>query len=172
MNPRLFLAVPVRLYDFPQIRVQFDPLIAGRWRDESGLHVTIAFSGERFSPDAVVSALEGLECSFDPSLLGGWDYFPRSRVFVATTSNSSLQSLHDRLVPRLDLPEKLLNPHVTLMRVRTFTDREAFDAALRLPPPHPLGELEPRMVLYRSDLHPGGAVYTPLHTWETKRPHK
>lgn len=162
---RLFLAVPVRLYDYPSIRRDFGPLLNGRWREEKTLHVTIAFLGKRVDPDTVARAVNRVECGFEPSELTGWDYFKRSRVFVATTENPTLQLLYERLAPLLGLDNILLRPHVTLMRVKGFADASGFYRLLDLPPRQPLGVLEPRVVLYRSVLHPEGAQYDPIQEW-------
>lgn len=165
-NSRLFLAVPVRLYDYPQIRRDFGPLLQGRWREENTLHVTIAFLGKRFDAGTVSSALEKVEWSFEPSQLDGWDYFARSRVFVATTDNPSLQLLYERLAPLLELENAVLRPHVTLMRVKEFGDEEGFYRRLQTPPPQPLGMLESKAILYLSELLPQGAQYHPLKEWD------
>ncbi|MBN2870219.1 MAG: hypothetical protein JXK04_04610 [Campylobacterales bacterium] len=161
---RLFLAVPVRLYDYPSIRRGFGPFLEGRWREEETLHVTIAFLGKRMDAETVMAKLERFEWSFESSELDGWDYFARSRVFVATTDNPSLQSLYERLAPLLELENAVLRPHVTLMRVKRFDDEE-FYRRLDTPPAQPLGILRPAVILYRSVLHPEGARYHPLHEW-------
>lgn len=162
---RLFLAVPVRLYDYPRIRRAFGPFLEGKWRDEESLHVTIAFLGKRFDADTVMKSVEGMEWAFEPSELTGWDYFARSRVFVATTENPSLQELYERLAPRLELDHVVLRPHVTLMRVKGFSDEDGFYRLLYQSPPKALGTLEPRVLLYRSVLLPDGAQYHPLKEW-------
>lgn len=162
---RLFLAVPVRLYDYPQIRHEFDPLLQGRWRDEETLHITVAFLGKRFAADALIAVLDSFEWAFEPSELEGWDYFSRSRVFVATTQNPTLQNLYDHLSPLLGLESALLKPHATLMRVKALNDAEAFYLRINTPPPEPLGVLEPKVILYRSILYPEGAQYHPLKEW-------
>ncbi len=161
----LFLAVPVRLYDYPAIWRGFGPFLEGRWRDEESLHVTIAFLGKRMDAETVMAKLKGFEWSLDISELDGWDYFACSRVFVATTENPSLQALYERLAPLLELENAVLRPHVTLMRVKGFGDEEGFYRRLYTPPPQPLGILKPAVILYRSVLHPEGARYHPLHEW-------
>lgn len=162
---RLFLAIPVHLYDYPKIRHDFDPFLEGRWREEETLHITIAFLGKRFDAAEVIEKLDAFAWSFDPSPLRGWDYFTKSRVFVATTHNPSLQTLYDRLSPLLELESTLLKPHVTLMRVKGFKDSEAFFRRLKEPSLDALGYLKPQMILYRSILHPHGAEYQPLQEW-------
>ncbi len=164
-RPRLFLAIPVRLYDYSAIRRDFGPTLQGRWREEETLHVTLAFLGKRFVCEEIVDTLATMEWTFEPSDLEGWDYFSRSRVFVATTENPTLQRLYERLAPPLELQNAVLRPHVTLMRVKGFTDEEGFFRRLLQPPQRPLGRLEPRVVLYRSILRPEGAQYQSLKEW-------
>jgi len=162
---RLFLAIPVHLYDYPKIRHDFDPFLEGRWREEATLHVTIAFLGKRFNAADVIEKVDAFPWAFELSKLEGWDYFTQSRVFVATTYNPSLQTLYDRLSPLLELESTLLNPHVTLMRVKGFKDTEAFFRTQKEPSPDALGYLKPKVILYRSILHPYGAEYQPLKEW-------
>lgn len=161
--PRLFLAVPVLLDDYAGIRDRFSGLLEGRWRDEAGLHATIAFFAGRFSPERVIDAVDSIDRTFEVSALEGWDYFPSARVFVATTRNPSLQMLYERLAPRLELPPAHLAPHVTLMRVKRFSDREAFERECAGSPPS--GRLQCEIVLYASRLRPEGSLYIPLHRW-------
>jgi 2'-5' RNA ligase len=164
-SSRLFIAIPVCLYDYHQIQHDFGPFLKGKWRNEATLHVTIAFLGTRFNAEKTIEALDTFDWSFELTELTGWDYFTQSRVFVATTQNPTLQNLYDRLAPLLNLESALLAPHVTLIRVKRFNDAEEFSRRLKTPPPHPLGWLEPKVILYESTLLPQGAHYRPLQEW-------
>ncbi len=163
---RLFIAIPVRLYDYQQIQHDFGPFLKGRWRDEETLHVTVAFLGTQFDAQKTIAALETIDRSFELTELTSWDYFAQSRVFVATTRNQTLQNLYDRLAPPLNLESSLLAPHVTLMRVKGFNNAEGFYRRLETPPIQPLGWLEPKIILYESLLSPQGARYRPLKEWQ------
>lgn len=165
MKARLFLAIPVRLYDYSAIRNAFEPLLRGRWRDETTLHATIAFLGERYDSREIQAKVEGMEWNFEVTEFHRFDYFSRSRVFVATTHNPSLQTMRERLEKRLNLPSDLIHPHATLMRVKTITDPAAFNAHLQRVSAKPIGRLEPRVALYQSRLLPEGARYTVLKEW-------
>lgn len=164
-SSRLFIAIPVRLYDYRQIQRDFSPFLKGKWRDEETLHVTIAFLGARFNAEKTIATLDAFDWSFELTELTAWDYFAQSRVFVATTHNPTLQNLYDRLAPLLSLERALLAPHVTLMRVKGFKDAEEFSRRLKIPPPQPLGWLEPKVILYESIILPQGAHYRPLKEW-------
>lgn len=160
----LFLAVPVRLYNYEQIRHNFSPLLEGRWRGEKHLHVTIAFLGKQFDPDTLIEKLSSFEWSFEISELSRFDYFNHSRVFVATTQNPTLQHLYDKLAVALGLEDVKLNPHVTMMRVKHIQDSSLFSALLTSVP-SPIGVLESKIVLFQSHLYPSGAEYEILKEW-------
>jgi 2'-5' RNA ligase len=162
---RLFLGIPVRLYHYERIQNEFAPLLEGRWRDERQLHVTIAFLGGRYTAEELIERLAPVDWSFEISELTRFDYFSGSRVFVVTTVNPSLQRLYDRLEPLLALQHADLRPHVTLMRVKKINDAAAFTNRLQHPPDTPLGMLEPKIILYKSELHPQGSTYTPVAEW-------
>lgn len=161
---RLFLAVPVRLNDYERIKTRFSPQLQGRWREESTLHLTLAFLGNLFSESALLEKLHDFDWEFSPSELDGFDYFTQSRVFVATAQNASLQQLRQRLEIRLDLPPEILRPHVTLMRVKKITDPASFSALL--PMSQPIGRMESSIALYRSRLTPDGARYSIVKEWK------
>lgn len=162
---RLFLAVAVRLYNYEQIKKEFGIFLEGKWREEEHLHVTIAFLGQQFEPDTLLEKLSGFDFSFEPSELTAFDYFAKSRVFVASTQNSTLQSLYERLGNLLGLEYADLKPHVTLMRVKKITDSDLFFDRLTSVPAEPVGLLESRVILYKSVLSSDGAVYQPLQEW-------
>jgi len=162
---RLFLAVPVRLYDYVKIRSDFSPLLEGRWRDEEHLHVTIAFLGERFNADELIEKLSHFQFTFTVSELTRFDYFANSRVFVATTHNPALQHLYNQLVPLLGLEPIVLHPHVTLIRVKNIVEPSAFFSRLEKSPAKAMGILEPKIALYQSHLYPTGSQYEILKEW-------
>ncbi len=162
---RLFIAVPVTLYDYSDIQSQFDPLLAGRWRDEATLHCTLAFLGDHFTSQEVIRRMNEIALEFVTSDLSGWDYFSGSRVFVLTTVNASLQTLRNQLQTALELPCETLVPHVTLMRVKHLNDLDLFQKKIQSPPLSSLGRLQPKIVLYQSTVLPQGAYYETVQEW-------
>jgi len=162
---RLFLAIPVTLYSYEQIKKEFNELLQGEWREEDHLHVTIAFLGQRFQPDMMIEKLSQFDWSFELSKLTKFDYFSKSRVFVATTHNPGLQRLYGRLEMLLGLEYADLNPHATLMRVKKIVDAEAFSNLLKTAPIEPIGILKSKVILYSSVLQNDGAIYEPLQEW-------
>lgn len=163
---RLFLAVPVRLYNYEEIKQSYGSLLEGRWREEKSLHVTIAFFGSSIEPAVVRERLSAFDCSFTVSELTTFDYFIKSRVFVAVTQNPTLQSLYERLRVLLELEDEELTPHATLMRVKKITDNDLFFNRLKTPPSNAIGVLESKLVLYQSLLRNDGAIYEVLDEWK------
>jgi RNA 2',3'-cyclic 3'-phosphodiesterase len=142
------------------------------------LHVTLAFLGYRPEKeiDALGEVVQGL-CSPAPTIVLGDPVakpsLRRARLFALPATSSAavtLQSeLEDALVgKRLYKPEKRsFWPHVTVARVKS-ADRASKRPVEVGGPPGQLakGLLEPalcvRVTLYRSELQPQGARYTPL----------
>lgn len=162
---RLFIAIPVRLYNYGKIKEQFGTLVEGRWREEEFLHITIAFLSQYSDPDVLLEKLSRFDCSFDISELTTYDYFHQSRVFVALTHNPTLQQLYERLKPLLNLEDTLLVPHVTLMRVKKIDDNYLFFERLKTAPSEAIGVLQSKLVLYQSILHSDGARYEAIQEW-------
>lgn len=146
-------------------------------RPES-LHITLAFLGwlpEKEIPrlGQIVEASKGEAVSIQ---LGDPVQRPqhgRARLFALPAESSGAIALQARLAAdlvaaRLYEPEKRpFWPHVTVARVRR-EERASKRPALvsKLPGALPQGLLQPavcrRMTLYRSELQPQGAQYTPL----------
>lgn len=145
---------------------------------EGSLHVTLAFLG--WKPEKAIEEVAGLvreSAGPAPRLrLGEPEQRPergRARLFalpVDSRGTIELQAaLEERLVAaRLYEPEKRpFWPHVTVARVRKEERSSGRPATVQRPPgAPPKGLLQPfdgvRLTLYRSQLQPQGAQYTPL----------
>jgi len=148
-----------------------------RWVRPAGLHATLAFLGDQ-PPEHVQRFGDALEAAGRgraaiPVQVGGLGGFPSSKaarvVFVGVTDpTGGLLALHADLAARFAAAgfvdeERAFHPHVTLGRVRDGkvaidrlgSDLDRSDLAL-------VAGSVTRVVLFRSDLEPGGAVYTPL----------
>lgn len=138
------------------------------------LHVTLRFFGatpeERIAP--LVAGLEAL-CGQTPSMvvhIGGIGFFPSASwprvVFVGLSLPPPaylLQRSCETLAVSLgfDAEPRAFRPHLTLGRVEsrqrlTGEDIPALDIG---------NVLLDRVVFFRSDLRPGGAVHTPIEAW-------
>ncbi|ADU51176.1 2'-5' RNA ligase [Thermaerobacter marianensis DSM 12885] len=183
---RLFIAVPVT---GPAAGTLQAWMAAGRrqrpglkWVEPHHLHVTLRFLGER--PAAEVPALvaagarvAGAAAPVEAEIrgVGGFPDIGRARTVWAGVAAGAAElagmaaGLERELLavaPDLDPVTQPFRAHVTLARVRGgWIDLTAW--------PHAAGARDRvwgrlvvrEMVLFRSQLRPGGPVYTPLHRW-------
>jgi len=179
---RLFLAIDLgdamrREIGAVQQRLR-DGLGGWRWIDPRSIHLTVRFLGE-VAPDDLdrqLPAWRGAAGCCSPARLrvGGLGVFPARgtpRVLwigvEAIDPPGAVEALgrfFERAARDLGLPpeSRPFRPHLTLARA----GRHGRPA----PPPAgivgDLGEIEAReIVLFRSELLPGGARYTPLHSF-------
>ena len=150
-----------------------------RWVPTENLHLTLKFIGD-VSPanvDLLAQALtaEAATCAPFPMQVSGLGSFPnpkRARVlWVGLHAPAALESLQrgiDSATARLGYPseERPFSPHLTIGRVKqqvSATDQQVIRAALERTTIGDLGTAEITSVhLFKSDLKPGGSVYTRL----------
>lgn len=148
------------------------------WVKPGNAHLTLKFLGD-ISADAQILIQETLkdilinQKTFD-LILSGVGVFPNFEkpriVWVGIDDRSRrLAGLFDLLEPifeSLGFPreKRRFNPHLTLGRVRSGSGRQALNEAIHnnLDSTGPLFHVD-HATLYRSDLKPSGAVYTPLY---------
>jgi 2'-5' RNA ligase len=162
---RLFLAIPAVMESYAALQKDFDPLVRGRWIPPERLHLTLLFLGERFDADWIIERLEREPLSLTPPRLRGMGYFKRNKILFVRTGNPSLQRLYETLCRLIEEPSRPLEPHVTLMRMKRVVEWEAFKTLVEEYGSQTLGHLEPRLILYQSELRPEGARYTVLKAW-------
>lgn len=146
-----------------------------RWTRIEGLHLTFKFLGD-VAHSQVTPILEVVSEALRerPSLrilaqgLGAFPSLKRPRVLWGGLSGEGLQELSEAveaaLMP-LDFPpeERPFTPHLTLGRVRSLRGWERTLAVVKEYERAHFGEsMVNHITLYRSDLRPDGAVYTPL----------
>ncbi len=152
-----------------------------RWVDADNIHLTVVFMGNIFE-DLIPSINEAVEkvClrygSFEVSL-SGLGAFPNSKrprvIWLGLQGNTERMSifknsLHKQIKPFGIKEEKRpFKPHLTLGRFRNPTPGDSsldnFIAKYK-----DLSSAECRMdelIFFKSDLKPGGAVYTKLKSW-------
>lgn len=152
---------------------------AVRWVPAANIHLTLKFLGE-VAPSGValieeaLKAEAGLHCGFKIEV-GGLDAFPNSKrprvVWLGVDAPPDLASLQraiDSATSRLgyDSETRPFSPHLTLGRVRENASPAhiaSLTAALKEVKFNSPGEVFVETVhLFKSDLHPGGSVYTRL----------
>ena len=164
-NPRLFVAIPVVMEGYSEIRERFGPFLEGRWTDTEQLHLTLAFLDRRFDAVTAMRCLDRIALRFEPVTLSRLGYFPRNRIFHALAVHPSLHALAADAASAFDLPRADIVPHVTLMRVKALHDADRFRALIENFATHPLGALLPECRLYESTLHRDGTRHTVLKSW-------
>ena len=175
--PRLFAAIELPDPIKDQIlSLRQDDLPPGRWTRREALHLTLHFIGDvpQAAAEACRRALASVEQAPFSLQIAGVGQFPiqaRPRVIWAGVDNSpALRALHaacGKALARADCnyePEgRRYHPHITLMR---FKDPLRRGRASRWLNAHLDFAAEPfqveRFVLFKSELKPGGAVYTAL----------
>ena len=140
------------------------------WRPlpETSFHVTLAFLGHRDAADVArcAAALEAVEPATPPLALGRSLLLTRVLTVALEDQTGGLAAQQARVsaalaAPGLYVPEaRPFRPHVTVARLRRGARPTRPGAA-----PEPLAFQGGPVVLYRSVLGRGGAVYEPL--WST-----
>lgn len=151
-----------------------------RWVQPQGIHLTLKFLGDTPANQIITigEALQAACAGHSPFMLsiGGLGCFPdlkRPRVVWVGVAEPGghlkrLQGAVERAISPLGFPteNRPFSPHLTLGRVkegRTDALRALGECVTRLSARVQMGEVHVTSVsLIRSDLLPGGAVYTPL----------
>lgn len=173
---RSFVGLPVPEPLLPALLAAQAQVPQGREVPEDNLHLTLAFLGDvdPASLEELDLALEGRRLPVAEVALAGLATFgdPRPKVLAAEVVLSpSLKALR-RLIAAavraagLAMPAERFRPHITLrrfgrgldLRAQTGLHAALGQTVLRASAPCLAAEL----VLYRSDLGPGGARYTDL----------
>jgi 2'-5' RNA ligase len=158
---RLFIASPVRIINYEEIRRRFTPLIEGRWVFEENLHLTWAFLGEYPESDlsqiaARLQAVKGLSASVK---LRGLGSFGRpAKILYASAKERSLYKKASQL-RAVGFENRRFHPHVTLCRIKKIIKKEKFFEALHAFEGVEIGEIESAIHLYQSILRKEGAHY-------------
>jgi len=147
------------------------------WSRPEGMHLTLKFLGnvpEERIP-AIGDALQGVAAGRKPFRIsmegtGGFPNLRRPRVLWAAVREGretliSLAGAVDTALAGLGFPpeDRPFSPHLTLGRVKAPNGLECLTAAMQSHTGDSFGEATVReVILYRSELSPKGARYTPL----------
>lgn len=145
------------------------------WADPAGVHATLRFLGNA-DPEALERLTEPLSEAARaahamvarPGDTGAFPGWRRARVlWLALESGGSVERLAAAVEAAaravgFDPEVRPFKAHLTLGRVRGRHGAALAAAAVREWEPGGEAEPIPEMVLYRSDLHPGGARHTAL----------
>lgn len=145
-----------------------------RWVKPQGFHLTFRFLGniEQTRVTPILTALRAA-ARLHPQFrvrtqgLGAFPSLTRPRVLWARLNGEGLQELHTKIESALSPcgfpPEgRPFRPHITLGRVRSPRGWNHVLERIKEYLQYDFGEsLIDKVILYQSDLRPGGAVYTP-----------
>jgi 2'-5' RNA ligase len=160
---RLFLAIPVTIFDYQSLQDDFKGLIQGKWIIPRNLHLTLNFFGNTFEKEFLLKALSTLELKAEPSELKGLNVLEHNQVLYAQTQNDSLFTLHNQIREALTLPsEQEFIPHVTLMRMKKINHPTLFEQKMRTYDDKVIGTVHPKIQLIQSHVTSTGAKYTLL----------
>jgi 2'-5' RNA ligase len=146
--------------------------LSPRWLPPEQLHITLKFLGyvseEALASLAASTADEAARTPVIATSFRGFVAFPsprRARIIAAELADpkGALATLADRVeaeAETLGVPRetRTFRPHITLARIKQPGDVSDFLAHAVPPADVALDEI----VLFRSDLRPTGAIYTPL----------
>lgn len=149
-----------------------------RWVKPAGIHLTLKFLGdiEEGDVDNIANCMKSSADGISPFTVeikevGAFPNLRNPRVlWVGVTGNSSLGVLQGKIeeilegigFPREDRP---FRPHLTVGRVKSPKLKDKLTEILEKERTQELGTLPvEELILFRSELHPGGAIYTRLRT--------
>ena len=184
MNKRIFLAVRVK--PEPELLDLVDLLrdeLAGeqiKWVDEEQLHITLRFFGDSSEDQVKVISAAVKSCcrqhrdfSFDLCNPG---YFHKRQqptvVFLRLEKADALMALQKDLEDQMEhqgisREERKFKPHLTLGRIKSIRDSEAFDGLLKQFPQKCIQQIPvTEVILYESILKPSGPEYHMLERFK------
>ena len=159
------------------------PLV--RWVAEENVHLTLKFLGD-VSPANLERLAETLRVEAAAHAVfsmpvGGLGAFPNPRrariIWIGLETSPALQAIQrgvDAISARLGYPqeERPFSPHLTIGRVGqsvSASDLQHIRTELESTKVGALGTVEVQAIrIFKSDLRPGGSVYTPLYTLPLK----
>jgi 2'-5' RNA ligase len=149
-----------------------------KWVRPEAIHLTLKFLGSIRQEDVekISRAVAPVVTLWEPFEVGirGMGCFPNLRnprvVWVGIDrGKESLSSLHQKIekkLAELSFPpeDRSFSPHLTLGRVRSPRERAGLSQAIEKTRGVEIGIFRAReVILFRSELHPSGAVYTRLN---------
>jgi 2'-5' RNA ligase len=148
-----------------------------KWSRPGSIHLTLRFLGETRAEQVDMIAEAMAEAAGEalpvPVSVEGWGLFPNERrprvIWLGLKQGGpELSAVFEKLERALlarGLPpaDKAFSPHLTLGRVKSGRGLSMALAVMKAEGDRNFGEYTvDRLVLIRSQLHPAGAIYTPL----------
>ncbi len=162
---RIFLAMPVTLFDYDKLQDDFNKVLEGRWVQAQNLHLTLQFFGNMYEEEYLIEKLTSLELQAPSCELRGLALLNQEQILYAQVENSLLINNYIRIQEAFAYQsEQTFIPHVTLMRIKKISDKTHLENKIEEYKEKSLGILHPRIELIQSTLTPQGATYTTIRT--------
>lgn len=158
---RLFIASPVRIVNYEEIRKEFAPLIEGKWVPEENLHLTWIFLGEQSDRevDAIGERLKQIAPLTQRVKLEGLGSFGRPpKILFAGAKDKRLYKKASQF-KAAGFENDRFTPHVTLCRIKKVHEKKKFLEVLHAYRHREIGLIEEPIKLYESILSDKGAKY-------------
>ena len=156
---RLFLASPVRLFDYTALRNDFSDVLEGKWVEEESLHLTWVFLGDKPAAGPWIEKLRNLTPLEKPVPLQKLGSFGRPpRIFHAKTEDPALY-VKARQFRGAGFELRRFTPHVTLCRIKKIHDWRRYKELLKAYEEKILGEISEEIILYESILTKEKAIH-------------
>lgn len=157
---RLFIATPVILPFFKELKSAIEPYIQGKFTQESNLHLTHLFIGEG-DPKSYEFFLP---IPKEKIVLQGFDFFDE-RILYLKANSPHIDTVYKALKKKDFVKEqKPFRPHITIARIKRIKDKETLESALSS-----FSKIEIKipfhLYLYRSILTPNGPIYQKIYRY-------
>ena len=157
---RLFIATPVKLPFFKELKSTLTPYIDGNFTQESNLHLTHLFIGE----DNPKNYKFPLPIPNEKIKIKDFDFFDE-RILFCKAHSPNIDAVYKELQSRgLVKEQKPFRPHVTIARIKKIEDKEGLLNALK-----DFNQIEIEvpfsLYLYKSILTPNGPIYKKIYRY-------
>ena len=157
---RLFIATPIALPYFQELKKAIAPHIQGKFTQESNLHLTHLFIGKGNPKDYKFF----LPIPNEKIVLRGFGFFDE-RILYLKAASPHIDAVYKALQKRgLVKKQKPFHPHVTIARIKKIEKKELLESALQ---PFSKREIEIpfHLYLYQSILTPNGPIYKKIYKY-------
>ncbi len=157
---RLFIATPIQLPFFHELKSAIEPYISGSFTQESNLHITHLFIGEGNLKDYQFS----LPVPKEKIKIKGFDFFGE-RILFCKAYSPNIDAVYKELQKRgLVKEQKPFRPHITIARIKKIKEKEGLLNALE-----EFSKIEIEtpflLYLYQSILTPNGPIYKKIYRY-------
>lgn len=157
---RLFIATPVKLPFFKELKSTLTPYIDGNFTQELNLHLTHLFIGE----DNPKNYKFPLPIPNEKIKIKDFDFFGE-RILFSKAYSPNIDAIYKELQKRGFVKEqKPFHPHVTIARIKKIKEKEELQKALEAFSSREV-EIPFTVCLYQSILTSSGPIYKRIYNY-------